>query len=63
MKCRITFEVEPNTTYVYKATSLDDARYQAYELARRLNRDAWMLEFGGDVLRFRSSGISFVQVA
>ena len=47
MKCRITFAVEPDTTYVYNVTDLEEARREAFELALRLNRSEWTVECDG----------------
>ena len=59
MKCRIDFDVEPNTTYVYEVSCLDEARYKGFELARAMNRDRWTVTVGDYVAEFVRKGISF----
>ncbi len=56
MKCRIDFEVEPNTTYVYEVACLDEAYHKGFELARAMNRDGWTVTVGDHVEEFVHKG-------
>lgn len=63
MKARITFEVEPNTTYVYEVSSWGGAVNRSYELARMMRRKAWAVECDGVAHTFKREGLLSVQVA
>lgn len=63
MKARITFDVEPYTTYVYAVTTMDEAMAQAYELSRVMRRTECNVEFGGIVSRLEFDVAPTVQIA
>ena len=62
MKARITFEVEPHTTYVYEVHTWDAAIVQGHELARVMRRKSWKVECDGTTRVFEHAKAPTVQL-